>query len=121
MVKHGRLLQFADDTIYIDMSGENHDTVKKRLSSDLQRIQSWIASSRMRLNVKKSSIMWFTPKQASSVVLPPILVDGYQLQNVEKQKYLGILFDKNLQWGPQLSHVCKAVSYYNFTFAEPSL
>ena len=61
----------------------------------------------MRLNVKKSSIMWFSPKQASSVVLPPILVDGYQFQNIDKQKYLGILFNKNLQWGL-------------FTFAEPS-
>ena len=69
LVKHGRLLQFANDTTLM--------TVKKRLNSDLQRIQSWVVSSRMRLNVKKSSIMWFSPKQASSVALPPILVDGY--------------------------------------------
>ena len=37
LVKHGRLLQFANDTTSI-CSGENHDTVKKRLSFDLQRI-----------------------------------------------------------------------------------
>ena len=31
---------------------------------------------------------------------------------MDKQKYLGIIFDRNLQWGPQLSSVCRTVSYY---------
>ena len=41
LVEHSRLLQFADDTTVI-CSGENHDVVRQKLNSDLQRIQTWI-------------------------------------------------------------------------------
>ena len=62
-----------------------------------------IISSRMKVNVNKSSVMWFTRKHVSSVVPPTILIDDHLLKEVHKQKYLGSIFDKNLQWGPQLS------------------
>ena len=39
----------------------------------------------MRLNVQKSSVMWFSPKRASDVVCPPVLVNGSPLQEVETQ------------------------------------
>jgi len=81
LVRHSRLLQFADDTTVI-CSGENHDVVRCHLNSDMERIQSWIANSRMRLKIQKSSVMWFSPKKASDVVCPPVLVDGNPLQEV---------------------------------------
>ena len=61
LVKHSRLLQFADDTTVI-CSGKNY-VVRDNLNSDMDRIQAWIASSRMSiLNVQKSSVMWFSLK-----------------------------------------------------------
>ena len=66
-----RLLQFADDTTVI-CSGENYDVVRDNLISDMERIQAWIASNRMRLNVQKLSVMWFSSKRPSD---PPILVN----------------------------------------------
>ena len=50
LVEHSRLLQFADDTTVV-CSGENHDVVRQKLNSHLQRIQTWITHSKMRLNV----------------------------------------------------------------------
>ena len=90
--------------------------MKERLCSDLQRIQAWIASSRMKLNVNKSSIMWFARKCASSVVLPTILVDDHQLKEVDEQKYLGIIFDRHLQWGPQFTSVCGTVCHTSYIY-----
>ena len=56
--------------------------------------------------------MWFVRKCTSNVVPPAILVDDHQLKEVDKQTYLGIIFDRHLQWGPRLSSVCSSVSYY---------
>ncbi len=38
-------------------SGENYNVFRDNLNSDMERIQAWIASSRMRLNVQKSGVM----------------------------------------------------------------
>ena len=56
--------------------------------------------------------MWFCQKQASDSTCPPVFVNGSPLQEVETQKYLGIVFDKELKWGAQVSNVCKKISYY---------
>ena len=74
LVTRSRLLQFAD----VICSGKTHEVVKKRLSDDLQRLQAWIISSRMKVNVNKSSVMWFTRKRVSSVAPPTILIDDHQ-------------------------------------------
>ena len=44
--------------------------------------------------MKKSSVMWFSVKSCkSSTVMSPILLEGTPLENVDKQKYLGITID----------------------------
>ena len=50
--------------------------------------------------------MWFKPKHGPGTSHPPVLIDGQQLQEVEEKKYLGILFDSKLQWGPQVNYIC---------------
>ena len=111
LVQYGRLLQFADDTTLI-CSGDTHDDVQWQLEHDLRLLSSWITSSKMRLNVTKSSLMWFKSKHGSGVPHPPIYIDGHLLQEVEEQKYLGILFDTKLQWRSHLNYICNKASYY---------
>jgi len=65
----------------------------------------------MRLNIQKSSVMWFSPKRASVAVCPTVLIDGNLLQEVETQRYLGIIFDNKLQWKAQVNRVCRKISY----------
>ena len=69
VVKHSRLLQFADDAAVI-CSGENYDVVRDHLNFDMERLHAWISGSRMRLNVEKSSVMWFSSKQVSDISCP---------------------------------------------------
>ena len=71
----------------------------------MQILHAWIIGSRMRLNVQISSVMWFSSKRASDVTCSPILIDGSLLHHVEMQKYLGIIFDKKLQWEVHLNTV----------------
>ena len=61
LVKYGRLLQFADDTTLI-CSGDAHDEVQLQLEYDLGLLLSWPNSSKMKLNIAKSILMWFRSK-----------------------------------------------------------
>jgi len=56
-VKYGKLLQYADTVLIC--SGVHCQDVHQQLSEDLELLWSWVESSKMRLNLNKSSVMWF--------------------------------------------------------------
>ena len=56
VVKHGILLQFVDDTAVIC------SCYNVARNADMERLYACIVGSRMRLNVQKSSVMWFSSK-----------------------------------------------------------
>jgi len=55
--------------------------------------------------------MWFTPKPLKNVSCPSIVVNNTQLKEVDHQKYLGIIFDRQLCWDNQVNYVCKRMAY----------
>ena len=70
-VSHGRLLQYADDTALI-CSGIDLAEVHRGLTEDLQSLSAWIAQSKMKLNIAKSSVMWFKPKVSVTEQIPAV-------------------------------------------------
>ena len=43
---------------------------------------------------------------------PAVYVGETSLKSVSTQKYLGIIFDKQLRWKSHVSEICKKTSYY---------
>ena len=91
-VSHGRLLQYADDTALI-CSGIDLAEVHCGLTEDLQSLSAWIARSKMKLNIAKSSVMWFKLKVSVTEQIPAVYVSDVPLKPVSTQKYLGVVFD----------------------------
>ena len=78
-IQNGSLLQFADDTCLI-WYGDDHAHVKDFLNSDLDSLARWIGTSKMQVNVEKSSVMWFLVKSSKSpTTVSPILLEGTPL------------------------------------------
>ena len=76
-VKHGVLLQFADDTCLI-CCGESHTKTSVLLTEDLTSLSHWIVASRMQVNVDKSSIMWFHCKRSKNIAsFPRVAILGW--------------------------------------------
>ena len=76
-------------------------------------MQQWILQSRMEINFKKSSVMWFkTSILSTKFTHPPISVGGVVLQVTEKQKYLELIFDSTMSWTHHVANVCRKMSYY---------
>ena len=109
-VQHGCLLQFADDTCLICV-GDSPGAVAGMLQGDLCVLSHWVALSKMKLNFKKSNVMWFGVKRLAAS-LPSIMLDSVPLSAVQKQKYLGVTFDTNLNWYSHVASVCRSMSYY---------
>ena len=107
-VQHGCLLQFADDTCLI-CAGNSPGVVARMLQDDLCVLSNWVALIKMNLN--KSNVMWFSVKHLATSP-PPILLDSVPLSSVQKQKYLGVTFDTNLNWSSHVASVCRSMSYY---------
>ena len=109
-VSNGCLLQFANDTCLI-CSADSPADVTAMLQDDINALSQWIEMSKMKLNLKKSSIMWFSIKP-STTTAPPVVVNDTALSVVCKQKYLRVMFDSQLKWTHHVASVCKSMSYY---------
>ena len=108
------MVSYYDDIALI-CTGEDYCEVLNHVTTDLQYVSKWITSSKMQLNIAKSSVMWFTPKSFSrNIHIPPVYNNNTPLQRVTTQKYLGLTFDDKLQWSCHVSTVCKKVSFYLF-------
>jgi len=57
-VKHGILVQFADDTCLM-CYGDDHSSVSQKLYEDLCSLHLWVQDSQMGFNIGKSNVMWF--------------------------------------------------------------
>ena len=66
------------------------------MTSQLHLMNKWILDSKMKLNIQKSSVMWFRVSSRKKVVYPDIFVNDVALRQVDKQKYLGVVFDTRL-------------------------
>ena len=72
-VSHGKLLQYADDTaLDLICSGTDFAEVHRCLTEDLQSLSAWITQSKMKLNMAKSSVMWFRPKVSVTEQIPAV-------------------------------------------------
>ena len=112
--QNGSPLQVTDNTCLICYGGY-HTQVKEFLSSDLDSLARWIATSQMQVNVEKSHVMWFAVKSFNSpITVQPILLEGIPLVNVSMQKYLGTTTDSNRTWAYHVTNVCKKMVYYLF-------
>ena len=67
----------------------------------------------MKINFRKSSVMWFKASSHSTgFSYPPTSIDGVELTVTKKQKYLGLIFDCSLSWAHHVANVCSKMSYY---------
>ena len=109
-ITDGLLVQYADDTTLV-CSGSTPSAAAV-LNSQLKLIHNWIRNSKMSLNFSKSSVMWFKTKSKKCLKYPNILIHDATLKPVDKQKYLGIMFDSGLSWIYQVSETYRKMSYY---------
>ena len=98
---------YADDT-FLCAQNSNTSLLEDDVNRELSKVYNWMRSNRLTLNIQKSKCMIITKRKT---VLPlTIKLNNVELEQCSSYKYLGVIFDKDLNWKPHIDYVCSKVS-----------
>jgi hypothetical protein len=100
-------VHFADDTT-VFLKGGNIDEILTCANRELVKVDSWLTSNKLSLNITKTSCMIFANKSKDSVVA--LSMRGIKLPMVHEVKFLGITVDDRLNFSSHITGVCNKVS-----------
>ena len=106
VVSHCLLDLYADDA-ELHFCGSDLRVVENGLQSDLNSVATWLGSSRLCLNVDKSSCMLIGSRQRVAGQTLSVSIGGSVLSRVHSVRYLGVLIDSALSWN---LHICNMLS-----------
>ena len=104
--KHTTPILFADDTNLFS-SGTNLDTMESINNDELSHIYEWLKVNKLYLNMKKTQYMIFTKNKRKSST--DLKMDGNDIHEVRKSKFLGVLIDNKLNWKDHISYVSSKI------------
>ena len=67
-----------------------------------------MSSNKLTLNISKSKCMIITNKRKTEPVA--IKINNTELEQCSTYKYLGVMFDKDLNWKPHIEYICGKIS-----------
>ena len=114
-IRHSTTFHFADDTnlLYIPKRGPNNRCIRK-INTDLKCLTHWLLANKISLNVTKTELIVFRKKTTGlSEYVKKIKLNGNRLYTSHEVKYLGVLLDEHLTWGPQILKVNASLSRAN--------
>jgi hypothetical protein len=88
------LVSNADDS-YLIRGNKNKQTALQRLQFQIQKVENWLTSSGLKVNMEKTEIVIFhkTDTATSSIKLHEI-----EIHTKKQMSVLGVIFDSKLEW-----------------------
>ena len=104
---HTPIIKYADDTSITGLITKQEDLIDYH--SEVSNFVDWCERHFLQLNVKKTKeiIFDFRLKQNNH---ESVLICNEVVERVNNYKYLGIIFDENLDWDLQSSKVCSKLN-----------
>ena len=96
---------FADDTMVL-IEGNNLDVIITSLNSELDRINTWLKSNKLSLNVTKTHYMVFH-RARRKVSHNKLFINNSMVTQVSCSKLLGIILDNKLNWTSHIAYIKK--------------
>lgn len=100
---------FADDSMFY-MIGDNPAELINKTNIELKKFSSWCLANKLTVNTTKTHYMLFTKTITIHQPLPNLTILNENILQVDKIKFLGIIFDKNLTFKPHISNLCLRLS-----------
>jgi hypothetical protein len=105
----GNIYLFADDTAYF-LHGKDFQTLKQNLITDTETIMDYLSVNKLKLNVSKSKIMFFSSSNKNVEASTNINIKNQSIDIVSQVRYLGVILDNKLNWSPHISETCSKVA-----------
>ncbi|KAL4085191.1 hypothetical protein QTP88_027050 [Uroleucon formosanum] len=100
------LATYADDTSILSPNNSSEEAFNA-LQLHLDLIDKWSTDWKIKINADKSVLVSFTLNKKNT---PIILFQGVPIPSMAQVKYLGIVLDKRLTWGPHLKSKRKSLN-----------
>ena len=102
-------IMFMDDTTMfevLDVTGHISGTEIGSLPSKVNKVKEFADEEKMELNLKKCKEMIIDFRR-NKTIIPPIVIDGQQLERVTAYKLLGLWVDDDLKWKSNVEYLVK--------------
>ena len=108
-VKNSTTSMYADDTS-LCFKSKDLSRLNEALNEDLSRLDAWLISTKLSLNVAKPQSMLASTKAKRKALDKcnqnlQVKINGTELEVVSKIKFLGALLDNSLDWKDQVRAV----------------
>lgn len=103
-----RYFTFADDTALV-YSFNSEDNLEINVNLDLQKYKDWLLCNRLKINIEKTKYMIFKQKN-KTIGTPVIRINNFNIERVEKIKYLGLIIDDKLNWKEHINFVSDKIA-----------
>ena len=101
----GRTLSFADDVL-VYRHGKNREAIAASAQEELNRLDTWCTDFKGRIHPDKACVLWCSlNNRAVNADMPPVYIEGKELQRECNMKYLGITFDRTLCGNDHISRI----------------
>ena len=100
---------FADDTsIFFEHS--DLDVLTSHLNDQLNNVSTWLKANKLSINVKKTKLMIFRPRQKTLPITRQIILENNVLEQVDNTKFLGVYIDQHLEWKTHVNFIAAKIS-----------
>ena len=100
---------FADDT-NLFLNNPSILNLETNLNVELEKVSQWLYANKLSLNIEKTSFVVFHSPQRRIAHKLNLSISNKSVKSDNQVKYLGLIFDSNLNWKPYLHELSKKVS-----------
>ena len=75
-----------------------------------ERSITWLKANKLSINVKKTKLMIFGPRQKTLPVTMQIVLENNVLEQVDNTKFLGVYIDQHLDWKTHVNFIAAKIS-----------
>lgn len=104
----GIALSYADDTVLV-FNGDTWNEVRNKLVQGFDIVTNWLYTYKLSLNLSKTNYVAFSLTEVNRPTFSSILLSGEEIKELSNVKYLGIIIDKHLKWGPHVDYVANKI------------
>lgn len=97
------IVLYADDTM-IYAEGCDSETCKTNIMHDIENINIWLKTNKLKLNEKKTKFM-----EVNMISEEMIQINGENIEKVTHIKYLGFMIDNELKFRQHTEYICKKI------------
>ena len=91
---------YADDTTlvsHLENFGTTNIEVEREINKEISKVNTWLLSNKLVLNVAKSKFMLFF-KHPKVVPTLKLLINGNPIEQVTNFNFLGVTIDQKITW-----------------------